>query len=652
MNSDLAFLRNENKKMPVTPPPRLISGWVQDHRVLPPNTPFPGFWDNAKTPYLIDIMDDLSPFSPVQVTSAMKGVQLGLTAAAENIMGYWMQAVPTEVLYVSATDDLLEKWSTKRLEPLIDSIGMRDKIHAQVDPGKAKSTRRSGDKILSKEYVGGTLNMASAQSAAGLRSDSKRVLILDEVDGAPRMLKTGEGNWLDVSYGRTAAWGARSKILEFSTPTTFEESLIKERYEAGDRRKYNVLHPCCGVIGILEFKNLKHEMKDGQLHKVWYQCPHCDQPLYNHQKTMMMDPLNGAGWVPTATATTQGHRSYHISSLYSPVGMLSWYKLYENYLEAQKKGDLRSFVNLYLGLPYKEKGSRPKVEKVMELRGEYMDGKDVPEGVLFCTMSVDVQQGSDRDPLNPPRLELEICGHGAQFRTWSLLYKVVPGDTTKGAFGGAWQTMHEWAVAGGMNMRRSDGMIFSPRLIFIDSADGTNADVVYSFCQRWQNTKPVKGANALKRRKNETGDEAGPSNFRRYRMAKTEKSGEVSFVELSTNYYKAQTYTNLGIPRRDIGPQAPGFCEFPMDRSEKYFMMLTAEERRTDGSFHAGGRRNEALDLRVYNLGACDVFLGQKVSEMRAAAKATGSSEADILKIDHTLVLELLTRQTARRLAA
>jgi phage terminase large subunit GpA-like protein len=244
----------------------LISAYVEGHRVLPPNTPFPGPWENARTPYAIEIMDNLAPFSPVEITTVMKGAQLGLTAAAENVCAYWMDANPSEVLYVSATDELLEKWATKRLEPLIDSIGMRSKIFAQADVG-AKS-RRTGDKMLSKEYVGGTLNMASAQSASGLRSDSKRILILDEVDGAPRMLRTGEGNWLDVAYARKNAWGARGKVLEFSTPTTFEDSLIRERWEAGDRRVYKVPCPRCGVMDVLEFQHLRHEMKVGQLYKV------------------------------------------------------------------------------------------------------------------------------------------------------------------------------------------------------------------------------------------------------------------------------------------------------------------------------------------------------------------------------------------------
>lgn len=637
--NDYDFLLAENAKKPTTAPIHLISDYINGKRVMPPDSPFPGFWENKRTPYGIEIADNMGPYSTTQITSVMKGAQVGLTAWAENVIGYWMDESPASILYVSATDDLLEKWATKRLEPLIDSIGMRHKIFAQIDNSKS---RRSGDKVLSKEFTGGSLNMASAQSASSLRSESKRILVLDEVDGAPRLLKSGEGTWIDVAYARSNAYGARKRILEFSTPTTYEESLIRERYEMGDRRKYKVPCPHCGTMDELQFEQLRHEMRDGQLYTVWYECPHCSEKIQNYHKTWMLE--NGQ-WEATAVASSKNHRSYHISSMYSPVGMLSWMEMYQKYLDAKDNPmKMRSFVNLYLGLPYKELGSRPKLEKVIELRGEYREN-EVCNGVLFLTMGVDVQQGSANDPNNPPRLELEVVGHGAGFRTWSIAYKVFTGDTTKSAFEGAWEKMHQWAVDGGLVFSRADGKKFPVSLVFIDSGDGPYVDIVYAFASRWGNTFPSKGFSALQKRKDEKGDEAGPHNFKRYRAAKTERSGDVIFYEISTNYYKTHTYNNLKINRQELEPQKPGFCNFPRDRGEKYFKMLTAEEKRSDGSFHAGGRRSEALDCRVMALCACDVFLDSKVTAMRVAAKAAGATDLELQRINHVFVLEALRRQ-------
>lgn len=642
---DIGFLITENKRRPSHIKETDIARYIERRRILPSRTPFPGFWRNDRTPYLIEIMNNLSPASVIQHVAIMKGAQLGLTAAAENVVAYWIDENPAEILFISATDRLLEKWVVKRLEPLIDSCGFRHKIFAQVNNPKS---RRTGDKIFSKEYIGGCLDMASAQSASGLRSDSKRILIRDEIDGAPPNLKTGEGNWIDVSFARTAAWGARKKIMDFSTPTTEDLSLIKKLYEAGDQRKYEVPCPYCGTFQVLEWGSdktkygIKPVFEAGKLQGVYYQCRECNEPIKNHHKTKM---LNRGRWTPTAVSSNDLFRSYHISSLYSPAGMISWRELYELWIEAQDEPDkMRSFTNLYLGLPYRETGARPKIDKVIELRGGYKSGT-VPHGVLYLTIGVDVQAGSSRDENNPARLELEVCGHGAGYRTWSILYKRIEGEVDDPS-GGAWQSLSDWAIETGMRFTRSDGMIFTPSLIFVDSGDGNLTDVVYRFCSGWGATFPSKGFSALKKRKGEAGDEQSPSNFRRFRAAKLGEAGIL--YEISTNYYKTHLYNNLKIERRDTGDQKPGFCDFPIDYGEAYFRQLTAEEKRRDGSFHLpAGRRNEALDVRVMNLAAADVYLDSEVLRVKAQAMKNGATRDQVQVINHRAILDYLAKKAA-----
>jgi len=575
----------------------------------------------------------------------MKGAQLGATASAENIIAYWIDENPAEILFISATNDLLEKWATKRLEPLIDSCQFRHKIFAQTNTAKS---RRTGDKVFSKEFIGGALDMASAQSAPGLRSDSKRILIRDEIDGAPAHLKSGEGNWLDVSYARTAAWGPRKKIYDFSTPTTEAESLIKQQYEAGDQRKYEVPCPYCGAYQALEWGNdktdygIKAERKDGRIVAVYYMCKHCREPIKNHHKTSM---LAAGRWVPTSISKSDAYRSYHISSLYSPAGMMTWFELQELYDDAQNKPDgMRSFANLYLGLPYKETGERPKLDRVIELRGGYKSG-EVQHGVLFLTVAIDVQAGSKRDKENGPRLEMEVCGHGSKFRTWSILYRRFEGDVEEvGA--GAWEELEEWARETELKFIRSDGMVFVPSLLFVDSGDGNLTSVVYRFCEGWNSTYPSKGFGELTKRKKEAEDERGPSNFRRYRAAKI---GDASILyEISTNYYKTQLYKNLKVERQDTGEQKAGFCDFPIDYGEKYFRSLTAEEQRRDGTFHCpSGRRNEALDCRVMNSCACDVYLASEVNRVREAFIKAGSTREQANLVNHRMILAEMAKRCA-----
>jgi phage terminase large subunit GpA-like protein len=661
--SERAFFEQLVDALPADPPPASISEYVQGRRILPSSTPFPGLWDNARTPYLVEPMDCLSPSSPVQHVVLMAGAQTGKTAAAENACSFFMDACPTEILFATATEDLAEDWSTKRLDPLIDSLGFRAKISATVENRKV---RRSGDKTFSKTFMGGSINIVSAQSAASLRSASKRVLIRDEIDGAPQELRTGEGNWLDVSEARTNAWGPRKKIFDVSTPKTFETSLINRLFEMGDARSYLVPCPHCGRDQELAMGNeqAQHGMKgifdkSGTLIEAVYLCEFCHKQIRNHQKTAM---LARGHWQPTKQSVSPAFRSYHLSSLYSPVGMLSWTDLFQKFLNARGDSEsMRAFTNLYLGLPFKETGSRPDLKTVIALRGTYRAGTipgrmvgDRWQGPLFLVAGVDVQRGKEKDDTLGPRLEMEVLGIGAGYRTWSILYKVFPGAVDD-PFGGAWEDLNTFARNGGILFPQLEviktvpsqlGRNYPPSFtvdplcvstIFVDSGD--QADVVYRFCHRWENTLPCKGLPYIipDPKKREHADIPG-SAFKKYRVASV--GGGETIIEVNTRFWKRILYGNLKIPRQPTEPQSPGFCDFPFDYDEEYFAELTAEELRSDGAFHKIRGRNEALDARVYALCAGELFLDNVVKDYQNAARVQGASLVTLQTLNTRWVLE------------
>jgi phage terminase large subunit GpA-like protein len=663
MITDFEFLRECNEQKPTEPPPEFISEYIHHRRILPPGSPMPGPIDVYYTPYFVEPMNNMGPYSGVDITTVMKGVQIGATAnCAENPIAYYMDANPAEILYCSATDQLLEKW-TKRLEPLIDSCGYRHKIAAQVENTKS---RKTGDKMFSKEYPGGSLSMTSLQSPAGLRSESKRILIIDEIDGAPAKLTTGEGSAVSVLYGRAAAYGSRGKVMEFSTPATIENSVINKRYQNGDQRKFFVPCPHCGSSQVLEFKRLRPEYIGDMLDFVWYECEHCSQRILNHHKTEML--IKGE-WRPTAKAKKKNHRSYHISTLYSPVGMMSWTAVYQKYLEALDDPDqLPSFTNLYLGLPFEEKGTRPDINKVISLRGNYPEG-NVPHGVVYLTMAADVQRGAVKyQKMSPeelgeeiarmdskgrnlwkqklPRIELEVYGVGRAYRSWSVDYQVFYGHTTQGPYEGAFEALYLWAEKNGLSYSRSDGKTFAPQIVLIDASDGETQNSVFEFCERFgPNTYPCVNYDWLKKKKDPGVDEESQRNFDRYRLAKKGRGGP-EYVQISTNYYKKTLYSRLKIQRNpEFEQQPPAFCEFPRDRADYYFAMLTGEEMRPNGSFHNGGRPVEALDNRVYNLCGADVWIESQVRQIQDKARKAGYSDQDVEKHDKKFFLIQLEKR-------
>ena len=632
------FLRSLIESIPSNLIKMDVSKHAESIRVLPPGTPRPGPLDLSYTPYLIEPIDNMSPNNTIQETAVVKGAQLGFTMGMECVINYFIGEDPSDQLFISASSDSIEKWASRRLEPSITSYGHREMIRSSEN----RSGKRMGDKMFSKEYLGRRLDMASAQSAASMRSTDKRILLRDEIDGAPAKLRTGEGNWLDVSFARTNAWGDRRKVMDISTPTLYETSLIWKRYLEGDRRHYFCPCPHCKQMQTLKMENLIDEREDGIIINAFMACIHCGEAIYEYHKRLIFKP-ELCEWRPTAKPISKYMRSYWIPSLWSPPGMLSWTEIAKKREKANNSldpEDKKSFTNLYEGMPHKQTGQKPNIDKIIELKGNYQ-ASEVPNMVLFITIGLDVQRGSAKDEKNPARLEFEILGHGPGYRTYSVDYKVFIGAVDD-PFSGAWEDLNDWALETGLVFRKQDGTKVPVSLSFMDSGDGTLTNVIYRFTQRWASTYPIKGYQDLN--KNTGLDKVTATDYKRYKRSKVGE--DTVLYTISTNYYKNTIYNNLKIKRIETETQAPGFCDFPVSYNRKYFEMLTAEEKRTDGNFYLpGGKRNEALDCRCYALCAADVYLETLVEKYKEAARQRGATETEVKTINRRWVIEILKKR-------
>ena len=314
-----SYLRDKVQGFPDKRPSILISKHAEK-RILPPGTPRPGALDLLYTPYLIEPINNMSPSSPVQHTGILKNAQGGWTMAAECIIIFFIDYEPRPQIFVSATQDLLEKWAVERLDKAIDGYNIRHKIGATLN---TKGSRRTGDKTFQKEYMGLFLDMVSAQSAPSLRSVDKCILIRDEISGVPLLLKTGEGSWLDVSEARLNSWGDMAKIFDLSTPGILGECPMYDIYMQGDQRKFLIPCPLCGKEQELKWGpdneqyGLKWEMKKGFLVKnsVVYMCEHCHDPISESTKGQI---LTKGHWEPSAKSYPD-MRTYSINTMYSRI---------------------------------------------------------------------------------------------------------------------------------------------------------------------------------------------------------------------------------------------------------------------------------------------------------------------------------------------
>ncbi|MDR2490285.1 MAG: phage terminase large subunit family protein [Spirochaetaceae bacterium] len=658
--SDAEFLRT--LLFPCSPPAPDIAAWIEGRRILPASSPIPGPWRNSVTPYGVEIMNALSPNSGVKKIVIQKARKIGMTTILENVVLYYMFESPSDILYSTASETLAKDWADRKIGEAIRSIGMADRITANTSNAKK---RRTGDTTNRKEYIGGALDIISHSAKTARRAMDKRCLFIDETDGVASSTATLEGGWLPILEAHTNSYGVLKKIALFSSPTTVDTSIISAEYEKSDCRQFFMPCPYCGEHITLELDldlsksyGLKAETQGGKIIDAFYVCPACSFPIRDYHKRIMFsenpirqkdsNPAQKYEWKPTRISDDDGLRGYYLNSLNAPIEMLSFLDIAK---EKQKAvtgtiDDRRSYLNIYCGLPSEETGERPEPALLLERRllSGYHSGT-VPAGVVFLTSSVDVQEGNKNDPENPARLEMEVCGHDRYERTWSITHKVFNGAIDN-AYSGAWEHLFLFVKEHSRFILPNGTEIF-PKLLFVDSGEAKHGldSVVHTFCRRLSNTYAIKGFSMLKARvqKGERSDVPGAGDWQRYRITSSNESGN-KLVGISTWYYKDKLYANLKIQRVNENEQCPGFCEFPVDYPAEYFNQLTAEDRLKDGSYKKNRARNEALDLRVYNLCAADVYIDMEIRKLKDNLRASGYKSEVINAAGRERIFDMLEK--------
>ncbi|MFM2008012.1 MAG: hypothetical protein RLZZ09_3667 [Pseudomonadota bacterium] len=422
----------------LTPNPILtVSQWADQHRVLSSLAASePGRWRTRRTPYLRDIMDSLSPSSPVERVVFMKGAQVGATEGASCWIGYVIHHAPGPMMAVWPTVEMAKRNSKIRIDPLIEESEV---LNDRIAPPRSCD---SGNTILAKEFRGGVLVMTGANSAVGLRSMPVRYLFLDEVDGYPPDVE-GEGDAISLAEARTRTF-ARRKIFIVSTPTLAGSSAIEREYEASDQRRYFVPCPHCQHPPWLRFEQLRWEKN--QPETAAYICESCEQPIQEHHKTSMLEQGVWRATRPEASGKTAG---FHISSLYSPVGWRSWSAIAAAWKSACDKqtgslSAIKTLKNTELGETWIEEGEAPDWQRLMERREDYRIGT-IPEGGLLLVGGADIQKD---------RIEVSIWAFGRGLEAWLIEHRILMGETTRED---VWQRFRQmmaesWTHASGAQM--------------------------------------------------------------------------------------------------------------------------------------------------------------------------------------------------------
>lgn len=589
------------------PEPALtVSEWADRCRHLSQKAAAePGQWRTDRTPYLRDVMDALSASSPVQRIVFMKGAQIGATEGGNNWVGYVIDQAPGPMLAVAPTVDMAKRASKQRIAPMIEeSPALRGKV-------KEARSRDSGNTVLAKEFPGGVLVMTGANSAVGLRSMPARYLFLDEVDAYPGDVD-GEGDPIALAEARTRTF-RRRKVFMVSTPTIAGRSRIEREFLKSDQRRFFLPCPECEHYQTLKFSQLKWDKAKPQSAR--YVCEECGCLLGDEHKTTM---LARGEW--RATAEGDGRTvGFHLSSLYSPVGWLSWVEIAQKWEAAQGDPDLlKEFINTVLGEVWQAKGDAPDWDAVYARRGAYRSGT-VPRGVLILFAGCDVQKD---------RIEVGVWGFGRNRERWLIEHRQLIGPTNRPDVWAELAAMFDetWPHASGIEMPVRDWGVDS----------GAFASEVSAFVRSQRGRSNVHAVDGLDKYLSAF---LGVGAMDVTSQGKKLKRG-LKTLRIGVSYCKQEIVGQLALDRPTDGqPFPPGFVHLPNDVTEDHVKQLTAESlvtRTLNGRVKREwqiieGRRNEVLDCANYarGLAAMRRWDRWREAEFHEAETIYGSVEDD-----------------------
>lgn len=419
---------------------QMPSTWVEENIYLTSDmSRYQGYFKYEVSPYSREIVDNLSPDSPVQMQAIMKCAQSGLTMGVIlPAICYIIAETPAGVLFMAGDKELAKNSVRTRLDPMIQNAGLSHLIRPNVI---RKKNQRTGDTDFSKEFAGGQLVVEGTKNADKMRQFSVKYIFADDWEAAPTSDKS-EGSIRKLVEGRATSFGNMSKINYISTPAVKQTSNIEPVYELGDQRKWHWECPSCKTFIPVEwrvkldknvFAGIQYTvLENGKLDEtsVHYQCQNCGGKIFEKDK----HDLNNSGkWIPTAEPARPYFRSYYLNALIIPPGFTSWVDLVYEWLEAnpatgQKDIEkLKTFVNIRLGQTWIETGETPRVTELMKNTRSYLPGfvpdmtsEDDGNGrIIMLTLACDLN-GIMESGNEDVRMDWEVVAHAASGVTYSV----------------------------------------------------------------------------------------------------------------------------------------------------------------------------------------------------------------------------------------
>jgi len=578
------------------PPERLlVSEWADTRRQLPREAASEsGNWRTSRAEFQRGIMD-ATLLPEVEIIVVVKPGQIGWTEIICNIAGRFIELDPGPMLVIQPTLDMAHTWSKDRFSTMVRDTPVLRKLVNDV------KTRDSSNTITRKSFPGGILTVAGANSPVSLASRPIRFLLIDEVDRFPASAGV-EGDPVSLALKRTNNFWNRL-ILMGSTPTIKGFSRIEEAFLESNQQYFYI--PCfkCDTVQRLHWGNVK--WPKGKPAAAEYECSTC-AAMWNDSKRW--SAIRYGKWIADKP-DIKNIAGFHISEIYSP-----WRKLRsmaEDFIKAKGNPErLKTFVNLSLAETWEDEGEKFEADDLYNRRERY--AAKVPADVLLLTCAVDVQKD---------HLVGEVIGWGLEEESWGIETFKIYGDLTSKT---PWDDLDNYLKK---TFPHENGYNLVISCTCIDSG-GHNTQDVYRFVKKREHRRifAIKGSGV-----------AGMPIIGR---SSKKNKGKVRLFTVGTDAAKERIFQRIKI----LDP-GPGYMHFPAAYDEEFFKQLAAEKAEIKYRHGFPYRRwvktrarNEALDVRVYNLAALEILnpnfpaikknIESRLAEMEKEEKAAAPQKA------------------------
>lgn len=507
----------------------------------------------------------------IERVTLMKASRLGYTKMLDHLIGYYVHQDPSSMIVVQPRIEDAKDYSRGEVLSMLMETPVLSELF-----DNAKS--RDPDQLIQKRVFGNGASVAfiGANSPAGFRRITARIIAFDEVDGYEEEAGD-EGDQISLGINRTLTFWNR-KIVIGSTPTLKETSRIEKSFLSSDRRHYHVPCPHCGHMQVLKWSNLHwHKDADGnhEPESAHFVCEASGCVIEERYKFTM---LQGGKWI--AEAPFYGHAGFHVWTAYSLFPKARWAEIVKAFLDA--KDDplrLRTFANTFLGETWEEPYEKVEAAAI-STRSESYTPRSIPCEVQFITTGVDV---------HPDRLEVQHIGWGNKEESWVVDYQILRGDTSQSD---VWSDLDTELLR---QFIREDGHILPVRASCLDTGGGHQVNQIHSFCRARVGRRvwAIVGVG-------------GPKPIWPKRVSQLKDHKQIYAIGVDTA--KDTLYGRLRI----IDP-GPGYVHFSAHCcDEEYFQQLTSERvikrMRLGRPYRVwelpSGSRNECLDTFVYAIAA------------------------------------------------